>query len=198
MDETERVWSYEYEKDKAITAGQLLLSEPFMFDENFKRTVVLVCEHNEENGTVGLILNKPIELRLNDLVEDFPLFDTKVFLGGPVGTDTLQFLHSMGDKIEDSLLLSNGLYWGGNFEQMKIMLSTGDIQEDEIKFFLGYSGWSPGQLLQEMKVNSWIISPANKEHIFKTDYNHLWKEVMQGMGGIYSTMAGYPENPMLN
>src|SRR4051812_40076623 len=113
MDEEEKIWSYEFEKGKEIKAGRLLLSEPFMFDENFKRTVVLVCEHNDDNGTVGLILNKPIELGLNDIVEDFPLFDSKVFLGGPVGTDTLQFLHSLGDKIEDSLQLGEGLYWGG-------------------------------------------------------------------------------------
>jgi putative transcriptional regulator len=198
MDDGEKIWSFEFEKEKEIKAGSLLLSEPFMFDENFKRTVVLVCEHNEENGTVGLILNKPIELRLNDIVEDFPVFDSKVFLGGPVGTDTLQFIHGLGDKIEDSLQLTEGIYWGGNFEQMKIMISSGEIESDEIRFFLGYSGWSAGQLMQEMKVNSWIISPAKKEHIFKTDYNQLWKEVMQGMGGIYNTMASYPENPMLN
>lgn len=198
MDENEKIWSYEFEKDKAITAGQLLLSEPFMFDENFKRTVVLVCEHTEENGTVGLIVNKPINLKLNDIVEGFPPFNGKVFLGGPVGTDTLQFLHSLGDKIEDSVELTKGLYWGGNFEQTRLMLTTGEVKPDEIRFYLGYSGWAANQLMQEMKVNSWIISPAKSKHIFQSDFNKLWKEVMAEMGGIYNTMAGYPENPMLN
>ncbi|MES2619456.1 MAG: YqgE/AlgH family protein [Bacteroidota bacterium] len=198
MDGNEKIWSYEFEKDKTITAGQLLLSEPFMFDENFKRTVVLVCEHNEENGTVGLILNKPVNLKLNDVVEGFPSFNAKVFLGGPVGTDTLQFVHSLGNKIEDSVQLTTGLYWGGNFEQMKLMLETGQIQAEQIRFFLGYSGWGPDQLVQEMKVNSWIVSPGKSKYIFKADFNHLWKTVMTEMGGIYNTMAGYPENPMLN
>lgn len=198
MNENEEVWSYEFEKDKDISTGQLLLSEPFMFDENFRRTVVLLCEHNEETGTIGLILNKPVNLRLNDVVEGFPPFKGKIFLGGPVGTDTLQFLHKLGDKIEDSFKLAESLYWGGNFEQIRLMMTTGEIQPDEIRFFLGYSGWSPNQLLEEMKVNSWILSPAKSKHIFQSDFNHLWKDVMQGMGGVYSTMAKYPENPMLN
>ena len=198
MSENEKIWSYEFEKDKELTPGQLLLSEPFMLDENFRRTVVLICEHTEENGTVGLILNKPINLRLNDVVEGFPPFDGKVFLGGPVGTDTLQFLHRMGDEIEDSLQIAEDLYWGGNFEQVKLLMELGEIETDKIRFFLGYSGWSPDQLLQELKVNSWILSPAKSDHIFRVNYENLWKEVMVEMGGIYNTMASYPENPTLN
>ena len=83
MENNDNIWSYEFEKEKGLRAGHLLLSEPFMFDENFRRTVVLVCEHTVENGTVGLILNKPINLRLNDVVEGFPAFRGKIFLGGP-------------------------------------------------------------------------------------------------------------------
>jgi len=198
MVDKENIWSYEFEKDKGISAGQLLLSEPFMFDENFRRTVVLVCEHTTDNGTVGLILNKPINLRLNDVVEDFPPFKGKIFLGGPVGTDTMQFLHSLGNKIENSLKLTDNLYWGGNFEQLKEMMSNGEIAADEIRFFLGYSGWSPGQLEEEMKDNSWIVTGATSHHIFETPFDALWKITMKDMGGIYNTMAGYPENPALN
>src|ERR1043165_9385764 len=145
MADNENIWSYEFEKDKGIRAGQLLLSEPFMFDENFRRTVVLVCEHTPENGTVGLILNKPINLRLNDVVEGFPPFKAKIFLGGPVGTDTMQFLHCLGDKIENSLKLTDNLYWGGNFEQLKTMMAEGLIGAGEVRFFLGYRRRSPGQ-----------------------------------------------------
>ncbi len=198
MADKEKIWSYEFEKDKGIGAGNLLLSEPFMFDENFRRTVVLVCEHSEENGTVGLILNKPINLRLNDVVEDFPPFKGKVFLGGPVGTDTLQFLHTLGDRIENSLKLTDNLYWGGNFEQLKVMMSNGEVNSDEIRFFLGYSGWSPSQLHEELKDNGWIITTATSQHIFETPFDALWKNTMKDMGGIYNTMASYPENPALN
>lgn len=198
MSEKEEIWSYEFEKGKEIKPGQLLLSEPFMPDENFKRTVVLVCEHTEQNGTIGLIINRPINLKLNEVVSGFPPFNGKVFLGGPVGTDTLQFLHSLDHTIENSLELSPGLFWGGNFEQIKHLMNAGEIQPHEIRFYLGYSGWSPNQLEDEMKENSWIIAPAKSKHIFHSDYNFLWRDVMKEMGGLYSTMANYPENPILN
>ena len=198
MSDKENVWSYEFEKEKGLAAGQLLLSEPFMFDENFRRTVVFVCEHTEDNGTVGLILNKPINLRLNDVVEDFPPFKAKIFLGGPVGTDTLQFLHSLGDKIENSIKLTDSLYWGGNFEQLKQMIHNGEITDNEVRFFLGYSGWSPKQLEDELKDNSWIVTQATSKHIFNTPFDDLWRTTMKEMGGVYNTMAGYPENPALN
>lgn len=198
MEENEKIWGYEFERTKQLNAGQLLLSEPFMHDENFKRTVVLICEHNTTNGTVGLIVNKPINLKLAEIVEEFPPFKGKVFLGGPVGTDTLQFLHSLGDEIEGSIKLSDHLYWGGNFEQLKLMIKEGKIQANDIRFYLGYSGWAVGQLEQELKDNSWIINKATYKDIFQTPYDGLWREVMKNMGGIYSTMAGYPENPTLN
>ncbi len=198
MDDKENIWSYEFERNKGLNAGQLLLSEPFMFDENFRRTVVLVCEHTVENGTVGLILNKPINLRLNDVVEGFPAFNGKIFLGGPVGTDTMQFLHCLGGKIENSLKLTDNLYWGGNFEQLKELMTKGEIQPYEVRFFLGYSGWSAGQLEEEMKDNAWIVTQATSGHIFSTPFDNLWKSTMKDMGGIYNTMAGYPENPTLN
>ena len=198
MVDNEKIWSYEFEKGKDLKAGRLLLSEPFMPDENFKRTVVLVCEHNEANGTVGLIINKPINIRLNDIVEDFPVFKSKVFLGGPVGTDTLQFLHSAGEIIEGSVRLGDNLYWGGNFEQLKTLISEEKIKTNEIRFYLGYSGWEVGQLAGELKDNSWIIAQGTHQQIFQTPYDVLWREVMRNMGGIYSTMAGYPESPTLN
>ncbi len=194
----ENIWSYEFEKEKEIVPGQLLLSEPFMYDENFRRTVVLICEHTQENGTVGLILNKPVNLRLNDVVAGFPPFKGKVFLGGPVGTDTLQFVHCLGEKVENSLQLAENIFWGGNFEQLKEMMTNGEVQPDEVRFFLGYSGWSANQLEEEMKTNSWILSQAKYRHVFKDDFNTLWKDVMQQMGGVYNTMASYPESPILN
>lgn len=198
MSDNESIWSYDFEKDKEIVPGRLLLSEPFMFDENFRRTVVLLCSHDDENGTVGVILNKPINLRLNDVVEEFPQFKGKLYLGGPVATDTLQFIHSLGDEIEGSVKLSDHVYWGGNFEQLRTLVTAGKLKPDDVKFYLGYSGWETGQLLQEMKDNSWIIAKGNYKHIFQSDVNTLWKNVMKEMGGVYDTMANYPENPTLN
>ncbi len=198
MSKEDKVWSYDFEKHKTVKAGTLLLSEPFMFDENFRRTVVLVCSHTEEDGTVGIILNKPVNLRLNDVVEGFPPFKGKLFLGGPVGTDTLQFIHSLGEEIEGSVKLSEHLYWGGDFGELIRQVKNGQVKPDDLRFYLGYSGWETGQLQQELEDNSWIIATGNYRHIFQSDHTQLWKNVMKEMGGVYETMAGYPENPILN
>lgn len=192
------IWSYEFEQDKPLAQGQLLLSEPFMIDENFRRTVVLICEHSEEEGTVGLVLNRPVNLRIRDVVEDFPDFKAPLFLGGQVGTDTLQFLHTLGEELEGSIQVADNVYWGGNFEQLKMLINLERVSMQDVRFFLGYSGWGLGQLAEEVKDNSWIINTATHADIFKTDYTSLWKTVMNNMGGVYETMAGYPENPLLN
>ena len=192
------IWSYEFEKGKELAAGSLLLSEPFMYDENFKRTVVLICDHSEDNGTIGLILNKPIKLRLHDLVEKFPSLDGTLFLGGPVGTDSLQFLHRLGNKIENSIPLADNLYWGGDIEQVKELIGRKKIAPNDIRFFIGYSGWGYDQLMDELKENSWIIAIASSKYVFDSEKDSLWKEVMSQLGGIYNTMARYPENPALN
>ncbi|HRN95370.1 MAG: YqgE/AlgH family protein [Chitinophagales bacterium] len=194
---SKNIWSYEYEKDKQITPGKLLLSEPFMLDENFSRTVVLVCEHDMENGTMGLILNKPVKIRLNEIVPTLPPFAGKIYLGGPVGTDTMQFVHRLGEKIEGSVELADGLFWGGSFEQIKLLIENNNVKPDDIAFYIGYSGWGAEQIQDEMKSSSWIISQAKASYIFNYQDN-IWREALKEMGGIYATMAGYPENPILN
>jgi Putative transcriptional regulator len=192
------MWSYEYEKNKKLQPGTMLLAEPFMFDENFKRTVVLICSYHEDEGVMGLILNRPINLRLNDVLDGLLPFKSKIYLGGPVGTDTLQFIHSLGDEIEGTIKLNEHLYWGGNFEQLCALMNAGRVKESDVRFFLGYSGWGYGQLQNELKENSWIVTYATYHYVFQSDVNTLWKTVMQDLGGVYQTMASYPENPILN
>ncbi|MFN8310624.1 MAG: YqgE/AlgH family protein [Chitinophagales bacterium] len=199
MNEEEKpIWSYNMERHKPLKAGQLLLSEPFMWDENFKRTVVLVCSHTTD-GTSGLLLNKPVQLKLQDLISDFPeAFDAALYFGGPVGTDLVQILHTVGNELEGSRKICDGVWWGGDFKQLKDRIRQGKISPDQVRFYLGYSGWEGGQLDQEMHDNSWIISPATKRYVFYPSHDQLWKNVMEEMGGLYRTMAQYPENPILN
>ncbi len=194
---SKNIWSYENEKGKILAPGKLLLSEPFMLDENFSRTVVLICEHDLENGTMGLILNKPVKIQLNEVVPSLPPFAGKVYLGGPVGTDTMQFLHRLGEKIEGSVELADGLFWGGNFEQIKLLIENNNVQADDIAFYIGYSGWGAEQLQVELESNSWIISQVEASNVFQYKET-IWRDVLRNMGGIYETMAGYPENPILN
>lgn len=179
-------------------AGYMLLSEPFMPDPNFKRTVIMLCEHLEDGGSVGFILNKSLNIKVCDALVDFDAVKNDLYYGGPVAKDTLHYLHSYGDIIEDSLLISEGIYWGGNFEQMGELLKDGTLDPKKIKFFLGYSGWSPGQLDEELTDNAWIVTPSKISYVFDVPNNELWKKVLLDLGGEYKQIINYPEDPSLN
>lgn len=188
---------FEYSNKIDLHKGRLLLSEPYLADPNFERTVILLTEHNEE-GSVGFILNKPSESRLGEVMDDLKGLDAQIFIGGPVQQDTLHFIHRHGD-LEDAIELENGLYWGGNFEQLLSLVDTGQFSVTDIKFFLGYSGWSPDQLEEEMKLNSWIVSDrVSNELIFETVSDQMWKRAMQELGGRFSVYSNYPADPRMN
>ena len=198
-DQNSPIWNYDFEKNKPLKAGTILLSEPFMWDENFRRTVILLCRHHSVEGTSGVILNKPVKLELEDLLESFPKdFGGQLYLGGPVGTDLIQILHTMGDKLTGSQKICEGVYWGGDFNQLKKLIRQGEITNKHIRFYIGYSGWDAKQLQDELRDNSWILASARHEYIFNTEPDSLWKKIMNDMGGVYHTMASYPENPNLN
>jgi len=121
--------------------GQILLSQPFMDDPYFKKTTVFLCEHNPE-GTVGLILNRPVDTLIDELVPGFPDFEDTVFYGGPVGADTLHYIHRIGERLTGSVEVTPGIYWGGDFDQLQPMISDGMVKPADINFYVGYSGWS--------------------------------------------------------
>lgn len=176
--------------------GKLLLAEPFMQDPNFKRSVVLLCEHNEQ-GTLGFIINKKTELSLNDVVVDFPDFDAPVYFGGPVQPNTLQFIHR-GKPIENSIEIADGIYWGGSFEELKTLMSVNAIKAEDFIFLVGYCGWDEGQLGFEQKENSWVVADADEDIVFTENPGSMWNEVMKKLGKKYAVMASFPEDPSLN
>lgn len=182
---------------QSASTGDLLIAEPFMQDANFKRKVILLSEVHE-NGAVGFILNKPIPLPFNDLVEGFDEFNPTVYLGGPVQHDTLHYIHSKGDLIAESKEITTGLFWGGNFEQIKTLINQHLISQKDIKFFLGYSGWDSGQLKEEIEDNAWVITNAKSEFVMEQDTENLWRDCLIDLGGEFANMANYPENPQLN
>jgi putative transcriptional regulator len=179
-----------------IKKGDILLAEPFMRDPHFKRTAVLLCEHNED-GSFGLVLNRRLDFKVDHVLPEFPAEDIDLYYGGPVSPDTLHFIHSYGDLIEGSIALNKDVYWSGNFEQVKLMLETGSVSTDRFRFFVGYSGWSAGQLNDEMEINSWIIS-RTYGNIFVADDEELWKNILRDMGGEYRFVSTFPEDPQLN
>ena len=147
---------FEYDKNlPEPQRGDFLLSEPFLNDPNFERTVILVCEHNDE-GTFGLVLNKLSDLQLNDVLEEEFIFPAYLNIGGPVEQNTLHFVHRLGNVIEGSIQLNGNLYWSGDFEQVKFLMNSGLIKAEDIQFYLGYSGWASGQLREEMDSQSWF------------------------------------------
>ena len=177
--------------------GKILISEPLMGDFYFKRSVVLLAEHNEE-GSFGLIMNKPLSAKFNEIVRDFPDFETNLYLGGPVQSNNLFFVHTLGDKIEESHEILNGLYWGGEIEQIKDMIKLGQSSTEDIRFYIGYSGWASEQLEGELKRNSWLVSKIRKNKLLYTDPEELWNLSLAALGGEYSHWANFPSDPTLN
>ncbi len=177
--------------------GILLISDPFLKDPNFKRTVVLLCEHKEE-GSFGLVLNRTFDQTLSQLITELEGFQIPVFYGGPVQTDTLHFLHQLPDEIPGGQEITKGIYWGGDFELVVSLLRKGVLDLNKIRFYLGYSGWESGQLADEMKVKSWLTVNATRKLVFHISTDAIWKEALKSMGGQYEQLIHYPIDPQLN
>jgi putative transcriptional regulator len=183
-------------KDFNIQKGDLLVAEPFLKDPAFKRTVTLICENNSNNGTIGLVLNRPSIFRVNEMIPNFPSFQSTVYYGGPVGFDRLNFIHAYGDLIHESFHIKDNIYWNGNFEVLKLLIKEKKVLPHNIKFFAGYAGWENGQLNEEMQDNSWIIC-KDYPAIFKMS-EYMWQDVLQKMGGKHKLISTFPEDPILN
>lgn len=178
--------------------GKLLIAEPTLTgDLSFSRSVVLLAEHNAE-GSVGFILNKPLEYDITDLVPEINV-PFQIYNGGPVEQDNLYFIHKIPLLIEDSIEIADGIYWGGNFEKIIALINKKSISRSDIRFFLGYSGWDALQLDQELTSNSWIIAKNIYESgIIEKSTTAFWKEKMMELGGNYLLWSNAPENPSLN
>jgi putative transcriptional regulator len=177
--------------------GILLIADPFLKDPNFLRTVVLLCDHQQE-GSFGFVLNKKTSNTIDELItglEDCPL---PVYFGGPVQTDTIHFVHQYPDLINDASKIGDDIYWGGNFETVKALIKANQINTNRIKFFIGYSGWGNGQLNTEMDEKSWLTVSATKQLVFNTTADEVWKGSLLQLGGKYEQLINYPVDPQLN
>ncbi len=177
--------------------GKLLISEPTLADSFFKRAVLLLVEHNT-SGSVGFILNKHVDMQLKEAIEEFKDFNFPLHFGGPVKRDNLFYIHTLGNKIAGSTRVSEGLYWGGDFEQLKELILCGRATEKEVKFFLGYSGWEPKQLDRELEEHSWFVSNTSKTMIMKASNKEMWRHVMKAMGEEFALLSNFPDNPSMN
>ncbi|MFL0354617.1 YqgE/AlgH family protein [Xanthomarina sp. GH4-25] len=178
--------------------GDLLIAEPSIIgDVSFNRSIVLLADHTDE-GSIGFILNKPLEYTIHDLIPEIKA-NFKIYNGGPVEQDNLYFIHKIPELIPNSIEISLGIYWGGDFDRVAELIANNEISEDNIRFFLGYSGWDSNQLNEELKTNSWVVTEnIYKKSIIEKDYQSFWKEKMVELGGEYSIWSNAPENPSSN
>ena len=185
------------EQHKKIENGLVLLSEPFSQEGFFQRTSILICDAHSK-GTLGFCMNKPLDMQVSELVKDFPYFESEVYCGGPVGNDTLYFLHNLGDLLDGAEKVCDGVYWGGNFKELKIFIENEMITPDRIKFFVGYTGWSKGQLEEEMKQGFWLTADMDPNYLFNSKPDYLWQKIKKNKGNPFHVIADIPETMSWN
>jgi putative transcriptional regulator len=177
--------------------GILLIADPFLKDPNFLRTVVFLCEHKEE-GSFGFVLNRQYENTLDELIPELEGHRIPVYYGGPVQLDSIHFLHQYPDEIPGGQEVMKGVFWGGDFDAVIDLIKKPSFDVEKIRFYIGYSGWSEGQLNEELTEKTWLTVKANRRLIFHTDYTEVWKDSLKHLGGDYEIMANFPIDPQLN
>lgn len=177
--------------------GKILISEPFLRDATFGRSVILLIDHTDE-GTMGLIINKPLPIFVNDIIKEFKYIDDiPLYKGGPVATDTLFYLHTLAN-ISGAIPVSKGLYLNGDFDEIKKYILQGNKVDQHIRFFLGYCGWEGEQLNDELKENTWLVSKEDKDYLMNSDTKDMWKEALEKLGSKYEAWSRFPRVPTFN
>ncbi len=187
-------------KSSGIKAGKgkMLISEPFLPDFYFKRSVLLIADHSLEEGSFGLIINKKTEYTVDQITANFTSLNCPVYLGGPVQTDSLFYLHRRNDLIPDSMEIIPGVFWGGNIDRINELVLRGLISKDDVRFYLGYSGWTKNQLTKELKEKAWLVSHISSNEVFSDDPESLWEKSIQKMGNDFRHWLNFPTNPQWN
>ncbi len=178
--------------------GRILISEPTLKDFYFSRSLVLLIEHSIDNGSFGLIINRPVHLKLNEVVKDFPENNFPLFLGGPVHPDRLFYLHTLGEQLPGSMKVFGDVYWGGDIKKLMELIDLNVVTPDQVKFFIGYSGWEKGQLTREMREKSWIVSQPSESMVLSNHPENMWRSTLRKMGNDYAIWSNYPADPILN
>ena len=168
-----------------------------MADPNFRRAVVLLCEHTVE-GSFGLVLNRPSGVALSEATDLTLAFDADLWIGGPVQPDTLHYLHPYGHELEDALPVLDDVYWGGAFEPICEGVEAGLFDAERFRFFVGYSGWGPGQLDSEVDEGAWIVLDGDPEIAFAESDDAMWRSLLRAMGGEYALLSTFPDDPRMN
>jgi len=187
-------------KNKNYEKGSLLIANPVLPDPNFSRTVILLCDHDEQ-GSFGLVINRSTQLKAPDLFLNINIlksYNEKIYLGGPVSQSMVFFLcrsPSAAGKLDE---VCSGVYLGSNLETLESLYASLENPEQDIRFYLGYSGWSGGQLAEEMEQNSWLVQKANEQFIFLDSESLIWPQAVNSLGEKYQYLTKAPVNPQWN
>jgi putative transcriptional regulator len=180
-----------------IKKGRLLISEPSLSDPTFFKSVILITHHTDDES-IGLVLNQGTKINLNQILNNIPLNDFPVYIGGPVEKNAIQFIHTLGDVIPNTQEIAKGLYWGGDFEIILKLMAQNKISKKQIRFFAGYSGWGEDQLNNEIRENGWITHKANVKLCMKYSTEKLWSDLIKTKNQKYAIWANMPKDPSLN
>jgi putative transcriptional regulator len=184
-------------EDKIPEKGKILISEPFLPDTFFNRSIIYLTDHTAE-GSVGFILNKKLDIKVKNAISGFDLCDDVLNMGGPVAPDTLHYLHTVGDLIPKSVSVDGKIFWGGDIDVIRSLIAFGKLDQSKIRFFLGYSGWSAGQLDLELRENSWVIAKIRSDLVMGNRGDDAWKMVLRSLNNKYRVWADFPESPDMN
>lgn len=187
---------HKFTNERLLRAGKLLIAQPMLNDSTFSRTVIYLCEHNKQ-GTIGFVLNQPTNVNINDVLPAFPAPELPISHGGPVQLDTLHVLHRNPDELEGNEV-ANGVYWGASLESLQEYINSVLFNDEELRLFVGYSGWSAGQLEQELKDGSWLIADMPNSIVFDTTPEDVWKKAIYSLGNEYRYLLNMPVDPNLN
>jgi putative transcriptional regulator len=184
-------------EDKIPEKGKILISEPFLPDSFFNRSIVYLTDHTPQ-GSVGFILNKKLDIKVKNAISGFDTCEDYLNMGGPVAPDTLHYLHTLGELVPNSVSVDGNIFWGGDIEVIKSLIAFKKIDGSRIRFFLGYSGWSDGQLDRELKENSWVIASVRSDIVMSNRGDDTWKMVLRSLKNKYRIWADFPESPDMN
>jgi putative transcriptional regulator len=177
--------------------GKILVAQPFLNDGYFKRSVILLTEHNE-HGTMGFIMNKPMHLKLKDVLPMFPDLFNPLYKGGPVADNQLFFIHRF-EEINNSMPIANsGWFWGGDFEDVIKLVREKGANNKDIRFFIGYAGWETDQLKDELTNKSWFVTSAEYPLLMNENADGIWGKELKRMGSNYAILGDFPEDPSMN
>jgi putative transcriptional regulator len=173
--------------------GQLLVAHPSMLDPNFRRSVLFITAHDAEEGAIGIILNRPLDKHVSELVTDptpEALGDVPVFLGGPVGTNQLMFA-AFDWEGRNSLSLNQNV-------DLEAAHQLAANDKSAVRAFVGYAGWTAGQLENELRQNAWVLQKPDRAALRPERLPRLWFEIMRSLGPWFKMLAAAPDDPSLN